>query len=216
MKLPASDYLRSRWLETVQHIGGRPDALEFVISDILQIYTTPWRSYHTTEHLKQSFITLDRVFKDTPDLGPIELAIWYHDYAYDPSRHDNEERSADIAFRSLTSNQITSEEVARKVSSLILATKLNHIPSSHEERVMIDVDRSILGSHGVEFDKYEIAIRKEFSNMFEKDFKEKRVAFLSSLLKDGHVFLTREARIDLMELRARYNIQRSIKKLIEV
>src|SRR4051812_20768490 len=85
--------LDSRWMALWNHLGvlaGRGPAFEIIRT----AYSVPGRHYHTLTHIVACLDELDVVRPLCRDADAVETALWYHDLVYDPSRADNEERSA--------------------------------------------------------------------------------------------------------------------------
>jgi len=171
------------------------------------LYTEPHRAYHTLEHITIMFnlATAHGVKLSVPQ----QLAIWYHDCIYDPTRKDNEEQSNRLFLRHhdnvLHPNYIT------RTSNIILDT-ISHISDNHESFDVLDLD---LAGFGFDTNSYHYAtsqIRLEFSHLSEEEWRYNRKQFLTSLLNRKHIFQTHWAR-DFYEIKARRNIEADIKSL---
>ena len=57
-------------------------------------YTEPQRYYHTQQHIAECLREFDQARHFARQPAAAELALWFHDAVYDPSRGDNEEQSA--------------------------------------------------------------------------------------------------------------------------
>src|SRR5437868_5756855 len=87
--------LRQRWARLWEQVGV-PSDRGADIQPLLGAYESADRHYHNLRHLQHCLRELDLARKEAKDPAAIELAIWYHDAIYDPTRHDNEQRSADM------------------------------------------------------------------------------------------------------------------------
>lgn len=204
------EYLEARWaqtLETAQVAGGTTSYLP----EILRMYSLPDRFYHTTEHLRSCFEVLDHMVAKLPGIGNVELALWYHDFVYDPKRSDNEEQSAMLAESRLL--HITTQGVASLVAELIRATKHAHEPKTREAQVLLDVDLSILGSAPAVFDRYEENVRKEYAWVPDDAFREGRGAILQGFLARPRIYATPEFLNSSYEPQSQKNLLRSLKNL---
>ena len=91
-------------------------------------YAAPGRYYHDERHLDDCLWRLDQVH----DLAEAERrllrwAILWHDSIYEPTRTDNEELSAERAFRELTGCGVA-EEVAGEVARGRLSGQRKALP----------------------------------------------------------------------------------------
>src|SRR5687768_15734300 len=88
--------------------------------ELLAHYRGPTRHYHNDLHLLHCMLELAD-YRHGEHLA-IEAALWFHDAIYDPTRHDNEERSADLAVARLSALALPPDFIAH-VKRLVLATK---------------------------------------------------------------------------------------------
>jgi len=89
-------------------------------------YSEGQRFYHTFDHVNQMLERMNLVINlETREAALLVLAVLFHDCVYDPTRHDNEERSAVQIrhFLQLGSNNLSQDEIDRLIG-LVLSTKL--------------------------------------------------------------------------------------------
>lgn len=175
------------------------------------LYDVPPRAYHNWGHVEACLRELEHVRGISEDADTLELAIWFHDCVYDPQRHDNEERSADLAQKWLGESSLSAARIGA-VADLILATKHNAIPTSLDAQLIVDIDLSILGQDTATFDAYERAIRQEYSFVPEDAFRTGRARILRSFLDRPSIYCTEPFR-SRYEQPARENLSRSIQQL---
>lgn len=185
--------LRKRWIA----FGGVPDVFE----ELRSRYSEPHRHYHTFEHIRECLQELDAVGGSRE----IELALWFHDFVYDPKAKDNEERSAERAVQVARDLKLSEEQVRE----FILATHHSAPPAGEEARLVVDIDLSILGADPNRFDEYERQIREEYSWVPEPTFHGERARILISFLDRPSIYGTERFRKKL-EKRARANLERSL------
>lgn len=190
----------------------RPPKSADLFFDIQNAYSGSGRYYHNLNHLQHCFETLDDVMAKLPGTGSIELALWYHDFVYDPKAKDNEERSAEVALGHMLRLGFP-REFGLQISSLVLATKHVSEPVTREAKVLLDVDLAILGSSWEQFDAYEVAIRKEYGWVPEERFRFARAGVLRRFLERPWIYSTPEFRDSSQEGRARENLTRSLARL---
>lgn len=171
-------------------------------------YQAPGRHYHDLNHIKDCLRAFEAVHDQSDDPQSVELAIWFHDVVYDPTRHDNEERSAEAAARALSALNAPCDLIAR-VEKLILATKHASAPDDTDAKLLVDVDLAILGRSAAEFDRYEAAIRREYAHVPDAAFAAGRAAVLRRFLERPSIYQISRFR-ERYEAMARENLLRSI------
>lgn len=180
-------------------------------NQLVAAYSEPHRRYHTLQHLRACLVHLDAAATLARRPAEVELALWFHDAVYDPRCADNEERSAEWAWRSILAAGC-GEEVAQRVQQLVLATR-GHGPSEDPDtQLLLDIDLAILGTAPPRFDEYERQIRAEYAHLGEPQFRGARAQVLSAFLARPRIYLT-AAFHDALEHRARDNIGRSLAAL---
>ena len=127
---------------------------------------------------------------------------------YELTAHDNEAQSADWARRALTRFSMA-PAVADRVHALIMATRHQHLPSSPDEKLLVDIDLAILGAEPARFAEYDKQIRAEYQHVPEALYREKRRAVLNAFLQRERIFST--ARFQQQyDAQARLNLRNAI------
>lgn len=191
--------------------------------DIKSMYDEPHRYYHTIDHIRHCISDLNKIKSRINDFSALYLALLFHDVIYDPTKSNNELRSADFARKYIMDQsrnnslfKIPNEYLAEKVSQLIICTN-NHIPSDkdnfkNDSEYMLDIDLSILGASEKTFDFYEENIRKEYSFVPEDIYKRERAKILSSFFERDSIYYT-EYYSNNFGCMAADNLERSLDKL---
>ena len=201
--------LSARWSQAWNDLGiSAPDA---VLVDLCARYSELHRAYHTLRHLEECFAAFDGVRSQCDHPGEVELAIWFHDAVYDTRASDNEATSARLASSVLASGGVP-PAARERVHDLVLVTRHDEPPATGDGRLLADVDLSILGSSPARFDEYETQVRFEYSWVAEDAFRETRRRMLAKLLDRPTVYYTSHFQ-DLLERRARENLERSLARL---
>lgn len=187
-----------------------------ILSDLRQRYAEPHRAYHDWAHI-EALLTL---FEATPphlhEPRTVLYAILFHDAVYEPTRGDNEERSADL-LRASAAEQLDDEELERAVR-LVLATRKHAVPDDldPEEQadaaIFLDMDLSILGADEARFDAYEREIRAEYGHVPDDLFVAGRTHILETFAARPRLYLSQWGH-DHFEAQARRNIARSLVRL---
>jgi len=199
-----------QWRQLWTRLGvGKPDAALF--ERLIACYSEPHRRYHTVRHLDECFGKLEelRTEANHPE-EVVELALWFHDAVYDTRRQDNEAKSAEWARATARAANLAAA-VGQRVQRLIMATCHDAKPKEPDEKVLVDVDLSILGESAERFDEYEDQVREEYSWVPDDVFWKKRREILKRFLERAAIFNTRKF-IQAYEARARANLERSIKR----
>ena len=145
---------------------------------LIERYSENHRYYHNMWHI-ESMLQLSSAH--AANKGIVSLAIWYHDAIYDPTRKDNEEKSAELAIKDLS--PYLSEEDMEYLTNAILFTK-HHFSSNiltSDLAVLVDCDLYIL-SHDWYYTGYAAAIRKEYAHVSDEDYIKGRCDFLKKML----------------------------------
>jgi predicted metal-dependent HD superfamily phosphohydrolase len=200
---------RARFERLVARLGGRPPSAAF--TTLAAAYDEPHRAYHTGVHIAACLAELDAVrhLCDAPD--HVEAALWYHDAIYDTHASDNEARSAAWA-RAVLAEAGVPVSTIETIAHLILITAHNRLPETRDQRVLLDIDLSILGAPAETFDAYEREIRSEYQWVPEEQYRTARTAVLQSFLDRSHIYSTTDI-AGRLEQQARANLQRSIDRL---
>jgi predicted metal-dependent HD superfamily phosphohydrolase len=193
-------FTRDRFEQLWSALGLRPPEEE-LFDAVMDAYHEPHRAYHTDEHIEECLLHLDGYGGHAPE---VELALWFHDAVYDPKAHDNEERSAEWAVRELKEN----EALAATVKRLILSTRHHAVPEAADEKLLADIDLSILGAPPERFADYERQIRQEYIWVPEDVYRREREKVLQRFRERELIYSTEYFR-DLLEAQARRNLTRS-------
>jgi predicted metal-dependent HD superfamily phosphohydrolase len=202
--------LRERFAALWARLGSHRDEEPF-LDALLRGWGEQHRHYHGPAHLRDCLARLD----ESPAAGNVrdmaEAALWYHDVVYRPGAPDNEARSAELAWSALVEGgapTATADEVAR----LVRLTDHAVPPEDPAGALVCDVDLSILGRRGEEFEAYERGIREEYREVPEPLYRAGRARVLSGFLARDPLFRTEHFR-RRYEAAARRNLRRSVTSL---
>jgi predicted metal-dependent HD superfamily phosphohydrolase len=175
-------------------------------ADLLRRYGEPHRRYHTTEHLAAVLDHVDELADEAGDAEAVRLAAWFHDAVYDPSRGDNEERSAVLAERMLADTDLPAETVAEVARLVRLTTTHDPRDDDRNGAVLCDADLAILAAPPDRYAAYAASVREEYAAVPDDAFRAGRAEILRSLLELPALFRTALAR-ERWEAAARHNLQ---------
>jgi len=190
------------------HTSRVPDPID----ELRQRYAQPQRHYHTLAHVEAVLRHLRHLCAPDPIPRDVELAAWFHDAVYEPTRNDNEVQSAELA-RQLLSASGERPSVIEEVRRLVLLTR-THAPSDDDRNgaVLCDADLAILAAAPQEYDDYAAQIRAEYSHVPADAFVTGRAQVLERFLARPRIFHTTRA-YEAWEGRARANVEREVEEL---
>ena len=199
----------SRWLELMSRLGLANN--EDTYAALVNAYSEKHRFYHSTDHISAVLRQLDES-KTAPNKPyELELALWFHDAIYQPFSSTNEQDSADWAARFLRANACGSDLV-NNVHKLIMATCHTASLSTDDERLIVDIDLTILGASEAVFQQFDLNVRKEYKRVPLIIYKRKRKAVLRSFLERDRIYQCDDF-FERFEVQARINLEASIKNL---
>ncbi len=205
MAAPNLEVTLERWRRLWERLGA-DGGRERLYRDVVAAWDEPHRAYHDLSHLEHCLGQLDAHRGLAASADEVELALWFHDAIYRPTGSDTAARSADGA-RSAIDGAGLPPALADRVVALILATCHDAAPEDADERLIADVDLSILGSPPEVYDRYEAAVRREYRWVPSFLFRRKRREILASFLERDAIFLT-EPFFERYESQARANLER--------
>ena len=193
-----------------------PKQIDRLWQDIMTRYGEPQRAYHTLDHIEQLLVQFESIKHHLSEPHIIALALYYHDVIYDPTRSDNELKSAEFATDALS--LYLSPEQCRQIHALIMMTanhQLDTLIASdkyNDAAYLLDMDLSILGAPWSAYEQYAKAIRKEYKHVADDSYREGRTAVLQGLLAHPKLYLT-DHYYNQLETQARDNIKRELTSL---
>lgn len=186
---------------------GFPDDLRMVMKSLAARYLEPHRHYHTLAHVHQGYT---EYFKFFDAINPITFFSWaYHDSIYDPTRDDNEARSAMLFEEDNRVLRFGVNETDEIISRILSTTHTGHT------NVVTDMDLAGLGSPAEHYDENTRLIRTEYNFCDDRTWGTGRAAFLKSFIKraeEGKLFHTTEFAAACSQ-RALENMSRELAKL---
>ena len=153
------------------------------VNMLLDMWNESHRYYHNLDHLTR---LIDQIYEsygsnqiNEKQKEILSLVALFHDIIYDPSRFDNEEKSADF-FINLCEDKESGDIL--QVKFAILDTK-EHSNSTKISEIFNKYDMSVCEGNYDELLKWEEGIKAEYVPFFgEEAYKFGRIGFLESLL----------------------------------
>src|SRR5262245_9035275 len=207
--------LRARWRALLAGLGVDAGAAAAPLAELVQAYSGPGRHYHTLDHLAALLVQLDRYGEGLADRNAVELAIFFHDAVYAPTRSDNEEQSTALARERLPALGLPTALVVR-VADLVLATRHASEPSAPQDdwdrALLVDLDLSILGADRPDYAAYAQAIRREYAVYPDLIYRPGRRRVLGEFLARPRIYRTHRLH-ELWDAAARANLAGELAKL---
>ena len=205
------DYLKIIFYKKLSKYSDKTTIINDAFDELVRHYSSDNRQYHGLTHIVKLLRLFDEYKFYITDEDVVFLAIWFHDAIYSTWRDDNEEKSAFWSKEVLKETSMPAESI-EKVVKYIKATKTHESDNDPDLSIFLDFDLSILGSDETIYDVYSRQIRDEFSLMPSFLYKRGRRKVLKSLLSRPHIYHTNIFQ-NLLEVKARENIQRELKYL---
>lgn len=186
--MPPAGVFAAEWRDLAQSLTLPATLSESILTELQTGYGDPARHYHTQKHivsmLKQA---ADLELKDR-DVA--RLAIFFHDLVYDPTRSDNEQRSADLLKQRLSG--FIPAERRERAAAIIEATAGHQATGDHDADLVLDLDMAILGQAWPVYQAYAKSVMAEYlPHIGETAWRQGRISlFLDPTLARGEIFLT--------------------------
>jgi len=150
--------LHKEWIRLGERLSKNSLLLDSIWKKIEKKYTGKKRHYHIYSMLQLAEENKNQI----RDMDILLFSIWFHDIIYNPSKQNNEEKSADYA-KSIAEKFSLKKDQIKKLHQLILSTKSHQILVSKDNAYLLDFDLSILGQNWEIYQAYINNIRKEYS-----------------------------------------------------
>jgi predicted metal-dependent HD superfamily phosphohydrolase len=180
--------MKNEFLGLWESVGAKGNALE-TYDYLIKRYSEPHRFYHNQSHIKQCLAEAKQVRYLVKNYPALKMAIWFHDIIYDPRGQNNEEKSAALAFITLT-GAFLNNNFAERVMNLVLATKHVILPTDNDEKFIVDIDLSSFGLPEEKFNENTQLIRQEYDWVPTEIFARERTKILKAFQARPTVFLT--------------------------
>jgi len=193
-----------------------PKQIDRLWQYIVTRYGEPQRAYHTLDHIEQLLVEFENIKHHLSEPHIIALALYYHDVVYDPTRSDNELKSAEFATDALS--PYLSPEQCQQIYALIMMTANHQIDTLvdsdkyNDAAYLLDMDLSILGAPWPTYKQYAKAIRQEYKHVADDNYRDGRTVVLQGLLAHPKLYLT-DYYYNQLESQARDNIKRELTSL---
>lgn len=182
--------------------------IETLWNEIEKFYSEKNRHYHNLSHIENLISELESVKHLIKDSDTIMFSTFYHDIVYNTLKQNNEEKSAELAEKRLTSLGLANEKIL-KCKAQILATKTHILNPDSDTNLFTDADLSILGKDWNVYSDYFKNIRKEYHFYPDLIYYPGRKKVLKHFLEMERIFKT-DAFYENYEKQARENILKEL------
>jgi predicted metal-dependent HD superfamily phosphohydrolase len=161
-------------------------------AELVRAYAAPHRHYHDLAHIDALLRLAHQNQGAVADMQALEAAIWFHDAIYDTRRHDNEEKSAELAIDRLKGT--TTDERIGRIAAMIRATASHELPdfptpeAVHDCALFLDLDLAVLGAAREDYESYAAAVRREYAWVSEPRWIEGRRGVLERFLERPKIY----------------------------
>ena len=199
----SADTFAAQWRKLAQALNLSAELTDTLLAELQAGYGHPARHYHNEKHIIAMLNGAAGLEFNDPDMA--RLAIVFHDVIYDPTRSDNEHRSADL-LKDRLAGQITPDRVIKAAG--IIAATAGHQPSDdHDTDLVLDLDMAILGQPWAVYLSYAQGVMAEYlPHIGDAAWRQGRISlFIDPTLAREDIFITDHFRT--LETQARENLQ---------
>ncbi len=200
---------KDRWIKIMDAMGLPPFTECF--ESLFSAYSERHRRYHTRSHIDAMLRHLDAVLDLSEYPHEIEAAIWFHDAIYKPLSSTNEIDSANWAKDFFSAAGYDTNGIER-IYKLVMATLHSGAVAENDEKLIVDIDLSILGASDKVYAEFEQNVRKEYRLVPSMIYRKKRKELLKTFLAAKSIYYTKYFQ-EMYEQAARANIKRALEAL---
>ena len=209
--------LCSRFSALALSLGASPRTAESWTARFVARYSEPQRHYHTLAHIRAMLACRDACGTAVSDGVGVELAIFFHDWVYEPQGVANEAESV-VEFEAFAAEVGIEDGLKGRVGMLIEATVKHRVGEDVPESerldlgLFLDFDLEVLGRVWDDYLAYANQIRMEYSCFGEQEYAKGRAKVLRGFLERERLYFS-EVFHQEKENVARGNIKREIERL---
>ena len=204
---PERALLRQQWHDLTRPYSDDAARRETLWQELRELYAEPHRAYHNLAHINALLLMTEDLaqHRRLQKIDAVRFAVWFHDAIYQPRRHDNEARSADLAVTALNALGVPAE-IIDTVRQWILATHKHTAEGLDTDgQMFLDMDLAILGTPPETYQAYAAAIRAEYSWVPGFFYRRARRQILEGFLARPQLYFTPDFSVS-REVQARANI----------
>lgn len=210
--------LQRRFSQIATDLGASQAIVEEWANKFIEQYTEPQRHYHTLTHIYDILECLDANRTLVQDVPVLTLAVFFHDWVYDPKAKDNEIESIK-SFQHFAREAQLPESLVSRVAGYIERTITHTMPIYDDDssidtdlKLFLDFDLEVLSRDHDQYLKYSKQIRDEYVHVEPNDYIAGRAQVLRSFLNRDRIYFS-GLFYQLREQKARANIEQEIASL---
>ncbi len=200
------EYLKKRFYILWKKINAKIDAKKPYYL-IKKSYDQKHRRYHSLSHIEYCLKKFSQYRKYADDPTAIEMAIFFHDIIWDPTKNNNEKKSAELAEKILKKAKVK-KKIISKIKRLIMATTHKNYVNDIDSRLIADIDLISLAKPIKQYFQDMKDVRWELS-IAGKKILFKRKKFLRSMIDRKRIYQTKDIS-NKYEKKARQNILKEL------
>ena len=178
--------LERQWVLLARDRSPSPDRLFVPFDELVKRHTEPHRHYHNLSHIAEVLRAAARLIPPGDDPATLLFAAWFHDSVYDPTRPDNEAKSAEL-MRGLLA-EFTTERERDEIARLILLTRHDAEVRDPAGIALVDADLAILGASESRYQAYAVAIQREYAHVGDAGYCAGRGKVLAAFLARPSIY----------------------------
>lgn len=205
--------LREKWFDLAHKYAKDKKLIEDLFGLLVKSYSASDRHYHDLQHIHAMLKGAEEWRDKADDFDSLCFAIWFHDVVYDSLKHDNEEKSAEVAGEALRKMNYPPGKIA-KVKQMILRTK-EHMKKMNDDTdtsILLDLDLVILGADRERYKEYMKQVREEYGWVPGIMYRQGRKKVLQQFLDSERIYRLDDFRKRL-EDKARENLRYELQEL---
>ena len=208
--------LESSFALLAKALGGNEATVKKWTDEFIARYTEPQRHFHTLNHIHAMLQCLDQVHSLVKDETVMKLAIFFHDWIYDPKSKNNEIDSI-RCFKNFANDICLLDSLSSCVSCYIERTITHTHPVDVQEAdsdlsFFLDFDMEVLSRSEADYAHYAKQIQAEYSHLKLADYYAGRLEVLRSFLGRDRLYFS-DVFYESREQRARRNLEQEINAL---
>ena len=201
--MAAADAFAAAWRDLASAFDLPAAFSEALLAELQAGYGHPSRHYHNEKHIVAMLNGATGLEFNDPNMA--RLAIFFHDVIYDPTRSDNEQRSANL-LREKLADLVVSERLDR-AADIITATNDHKATGDHDTDLVLDLDMAILGQPWPVYLSYAQGVMAEYlPHIGDAAWRQGRISlFIDPTLAHRDIFITEHFKP--LETQARENLR---------
>ncbi len=167
--------------DSLTPVALRPDVVQEVVRAAVEAQATPARHYHTPIHLREMLTEVERLASEVSPA--VAATVAWHDCVYEPTRSDNEARSAARARADLAG--VVPDALVDHVVDLIGSTTTHEVADHDGDGALVhDADLWILSAPPARHAAYVRQVRAEYAHLTDAQWQVGRREVLTTLRED--------------------------------